>query len=148
VGKPTVMVLINGGAMCLGPVKAMAPAIVEAFYGGESGAMALAAVLFGHYNPTGKLPVTMYPPHYMTDIPLTQMSVSAPPGRTHLHYTGTPDFAFGSGLSTLSGRPSCLRSAPRAPSRRHPFLPLPPSPRAAAHRLTRSLWRAARCTGR
>jgi len=99
VGKPTVMVLINGGAMCLGPVKAMAPAIVEAFYGGESGAMALAAVLFGHYNPTGKLPVTMYPPHYMTDIPLTQMSVSAPPGRTHLHYTGTPDFAFGSGLS-------------------------------------------------
>jgi len=97
--KPTVMVLIHGGAMCLGALKASVPAIVDAFYGGERGAEAIAAVLFGDHNPTGKLPITMYPPEYMYQIPLTQMSVSAPPGRTHMYYSGTPDFAFGSGLS-------------------------------------------------
>lgn len=41
----------------------------------------------------------MYPPEYMFQNPLTQMSVTAPPGRTHLYYTGTPEFAFGTGLS-------------------------------------------------
>jgi len=56
-------------------------------------------VLYGDYNPSGKLPVTMYPPEYMFQNPLTQMSVTAPPGRTHLYYTGTPEFAFGTGLS-------------------------------------------------
>jgi len=97
--KPTVMVLIHGGAMCLGALKDGVPTIVDAFYGGERGAEAIAAVLFGKHNPSGKLPVTMYPPEYMDQIPITQMSVSAAPGRTHLYYTGTPDFAFGTGLS-------------------------------------------------
>jgi hypothetical protein len=108
--KPTVMVLIHGGAMCLGELKDAVPAIVDAFYGGENGADALAMMLFGDYNPSGKLPITMYPPEYLcahTDVtkcavgslPLTQMSVSAPPGRTHLYYSGKPEFAFGSGLS-------------------------------------------------
>lgn len=97
--KPTVMVLIHGGAMCLGSLKGTVPAIVDAFYGGERAADALAAVLFAAYNPSGKLPVTMYPPEYLHQIPITQMSVTAPPGRTHLYYTGTPEFAFGAGLS-------------------------------------------------
>lgn len=97
--KPTVMVLIHGGVMCLGTLKDSVPAIVDAFYGGERGAEAIAAVLFGDYNPSGKLPVTMYPPEYMFQNPLTQMSVTAPPGRTHLYYTGKPEFAFGTGLS-------------------------------------------------
>ncbi|CAK0841633.1 unnamed protein product [Prorocentrum cordatum] len=100
--KPTVMVLIHGGALCLGHLKEGVPAIVDAFYGGESGSEALAAVLFGEYNPSGKLPVTMYPPEYMQQLPITQMSVSAPPGRTHLYYTGTPEFPFGAGLSYSS----------------------------------------------
>jgi len=98
-GKPTVMVLIHGGAMCLGALKDKLPTIVDAFYGGERASEALAAVLFGEYNPTGKLPVTMYPPEYLFQIPLTQMSVTAAPGRTHLYYSGTPEFAFGTGLS-------------------------------------------------
>ena len=41
----------------------------------------------------------MYPQEFLIQNPLTQMSVSAPPGRTHLYYTGTPEFGFGSGLS-------------------------------------------------
>jgi len=97
--KPTVMVLIHGGVMCLGKFKEAVPAIVDAFYGGEKGGEALASVLFGDYNPSGKLPVTMYPPEYMFENPLTQMSVTAPPGRTHLYYTGKAEYAFGSGLS-------------------------------------------------
>lgn len=97
--KPTVMVLIHGGAMCLGTIKDSVPSIVDAFYGGERGAEAIASVLFGDYNPSGKLPVTMYPPEYLYQNPLTQMSVTAPPGRTHLYYTGKPEFAFGTGLS-------------------------------------------------
>jgi beta-glucosidase-like glycosyl hydrolase len=101
-GKPTVMVLLHGGAMCLGELKEGVPAIVDAFYGGERGSDALAAVLFGEYNPSGKLPVTMYPVEYLEQNPLTQMSVTAPPGRTHLYYTGTPEFAFGTGLSYSS----------------------------------------------
>jgi hypothetical protein len=49
------MVLIHGGAMCLGALKDSVPAILDAFYGGEVGADAIAAALFGAYNPTGKL---------------------------------------------------------------------------------------------
>jgi len=52
----------------------------------------------------------MYPPEYLYQIPLTQMSVTAPPGRTHLYYSGTPEFAFGSGLSY-----STWKIAPVAP---------------------------------
>jgi beta-glucosidase len=87
------------------------PAIVDAFYGGERAAEALAAVLFGTYNPSGKLPVTMYPQEFMRDNPLPHMSVSTPPGRTHLHYTGTPEFAFGAGLSYSSWRVDVQRAA-------------------------------------
>ena len=60
---------------------------------------AMADVLFGAYNPTGKLAVTMYPPEFVEQIPLTEMSLTVPPGRTHMYYTGEPEFAFGDGLS-------------------------------------------------
>lgn len=85
--------------MCLGPLQDKANAIVEAYYGGQSGAHAIASVLFGSYNPSGKLPATMYPPEYVKQNPVTQMSVSTPPGRTHMYYTGQPEFPFGWGLS-------------------------------------------------
>ena len=101
-GRPTIAVLLHGGAMCLGDLGDLVPAVVDAFYGGEMGAGALADVLFGAYNPTGKLPVTMYPPEYLEENPITVMSVTAPPGRTHLYYNGTPEFAFGTGLSYSS----------------------------------------------
>ena len=73
VGKPTVMVLIHGGAMCLGGLASSMPSIVDAFYGGERAAEAIAAVLFGDYNPSGKLPVTMYPQEFLIANPLTHM---------------------------------------------------------------------------
>ena len=85
--------------MSLGPLKAAIPAIIAAPYGGEMGATALSHVLFGTYNPSGKLAATMYPPDYINQLPLTDMSLTTPPGRTHLFYTGTPEYAFGDGLS-------------------------------------------------
>lgn len=94
-----VLVLFSGGAMSLGPIKSMVPSIVSANYGGEFGAEALADILFGDYNPSGKLAATMYPPSYVDDIPLTEMSVTKSPGRTHMFYEGVPEFAFGAGLS-------------------------------------------------
>jgi len=98
-GKPLVLVLISGGTMSLGPLKAMAPAVLAAPYGGEFGGVALSDVLFGRYNPSGKLAATMYPPDFVTSIPLTQMGLTVPPGRTHMFYSGTPEFRFGDGLS-------------------------------------------------
>lgn len=102
VKKPTILVLIHGGAMSLGPLKDEFDAIVDAFYGGEMASQAIADVLFGKYNPSGKLAVTMYPPDYVNKIPLTNMNMSDGPGRTHLYYTGTPEFKFGTGLSYSS----------------------------------------------
>lgn len=100
--KPTVLVLMNGGAMSLGSIKDTAPAIVDAYYGGEQGGQAIADVLFGRYNPSGKLAATMYPPDYVNQIPLTGMGLSVGVGRTHMFYTGTPEFAFGQGMSYTS----------------------------------------------
>lgn len=96
--KPTVLVLVNGGTISLGNL-AQSPAILECFYGGEMAASAMASVLFGDYNPTGRMATTVYPPEFVTQVPLTQMSVTQPPGRTHLYYTGKPEFKFGDGLS-------------------------------------------------
>eukprot|EP00663_Eupelagonemidae_sp_cell21sb_P003541 gene3541-5794_t len=45
------------------------------------------------------MPDTLYPQGFIDQVPLTQMSVTAPPGRTHLYYTGKPEFEFGDGLS-------------------------------------------------
>jgi len=97
----TVLVSFSGGAMSLGNgVKV--PAIISAIYGGEAAAPALADVLFGKYNPSGKLAATMYPADYVDAIKLTEMGLTVGPGRTHMFYTGTPEFAFGTGLSYTS----------------------------------------------
>jgi len=85
VAKSAALILVSGGAMSLGELKGSSPAIVEALYGGEAAAQALADVLFGAYNPSGKLAATMYPPSYVSEIPLTEMSLTAPPGRTHMY---------------------------------------------------------------
>jgi beta-glucosidase len=59
-GKPVVLVLLNGSALAIGWAREHVPAIVELWYPGQAGGTALADVLFGDYNPAGRLPVTFY----------------------------------------------------------------------------------------
>jgi xylan 1,4-beta-xylosidase len=102
-GEKTIMVIIHGGAMSLGEDAInRAGAILTAGYGGQMASAAIANVLFGEYNPTGKLSSTWYPPSYVNDIPLTEMGLRVGVGRTHMFYTGTPEFQFGHGLSYSS----------------------------------------------
>lgn len=98
-GKPVVVVLINGGALAIEWIKNNIPAIIEAFYPGENGAQAIAEILFGDVNPSGKLPITIFPSNYVNQISLFDMNMSDGPGRTYRYYKGTPLWPFGFGLS-------------------------------------------------
>lgn len=96
----TVIVLVHGGSVSLGhDAIERSGAILSASYGGAKASQALVEVLFGAYNPTGKLSSTVYPPEYVEELPLTEMSLTEGPGRTHIYYTGLPEFSFGHGLS-------------------------------------------------
>lgn len=59
-GKPIVLVLLNGSALAINWEDQNIPAIVEAWYPGQAAGTAIADVLFGDYNPAGRLPVTFY----------------------------------------------------------------------------------------
>ena len=91
-----VLVLENGSPVALPWCAEHIPAILEAWYPGEEGGTAIADVLFGDYNPAGRLPLTFYasteqlPP--MSDYDLTK-------GRTYMYLKEKPLFAFGFGLS-------------------------------------------------
>jgi beta-glucosidase len=93
--KPVVLVLTNGSALSVTWAKKNIPAIVECWYPGQEGGNALADVLFGDYNPAGRLPVTFY--QSVNDIPPFEDYGMA--GRTYRYFGGEPLFAFGHGLS-------------------------------------------------
>jgi beta-glucosidase len=94
-GKPVVVVLQNGSALGIGWAKENVPAIVEAWYGGAEGGTAIADVLFGDYNPGGRLPVTFY--RAVEDLP--PFDDYAMEGHTYRYFRGTPLYPFGYGLS-------------------------------------------------
>ncbi len=95
VGKPTVLVLLNGSAVAINWAAEYLPAIVEAWYPGQAGGAAIADVLFGDYNPAGRLPVTFY--KSAADLPpFDDYSMK---NRTYRFFTGEPLFPFGFGLS-------------------------------------------------
>mmetsp|Transcript_28390 Transcript_28390/g.76907 ORF Transcript_28390/g.76907 Transcript_28390/m.76907 type:complete len:821 (+) Transcript_28390:115-2577(+) len=98
-GDKTIIVLIHGGTVSLGDEKDKAGAILSAGYGGQAGSSAIANVLFGDYNPTGKLAATVYPPTFVDELPLTEMGLRVGVGRTYMYYTGEAEFTFGHGLS-------------------------------------------------
>jgi beta-glucosidase len=93
--KPLVLVLLNGSALAVEWARDHVPAIVEAWYPGQAGGTAIADVLFGDYNPAGRLPVTFY-----------KSADQLPPfedyemlGRTYRYFQGEPLYPFGFGLS-------------------------------------------------
>ncbi|HOU13897.1 MAG TPA: glycoside hydrolase family 3 C-terminal domain-containing protein [Anaerolineae bacterium] len=95
-GKPLVVVLLNGSAVAVNWAAEHAAAIVEAWYPGEEGGAALADVLFGDYNPGGRLPVTFY--KSVDDLPpFRDYRMAA--GHTYRYFKGEPLYPFGYGLS-------------------------------------------------
>ena len=94
-GKPVIFVNCSGSAIAFGSVEGEYDALLQAWYPGQGGAKALAEVIFGDYNPGGKLPVTFY--RSTADLP-DFMDYSMK-NRTYRYFTGVPQYAFGYGLS-------------------------------------------------
>jgi beta-glucosidase len=94
-GKPVIVVLLNGSALAVGEAKERAQAILETWYGGQEGGLAIAQTLVGQSNPGGRLPVTFYE---STD-QLPDFSDYSMKGRTYRYFTGKTLFPFGFGLS-------------------------------------------------
>ncbi len=94
-GKPVVFVMLTGSAIAIPWENENIPAIINAWYGGQSGGTAVADVLFGDYNPAGRLPVTFY----KSDNDLPGFSDYSMKGRTYRYFNGDALYPFGYGLS-------------------------------------------------
>ena len=106
-GKPLVIVLMNGGALSANWAAQNANAILEAWYPGEEGGMAIAETLAGTNNPAGRLPITFYKSVNQLP-PFEDYSMQ---NRTYRYFTGEPLYPFGYGLSYSSFRYSQLKLA-------------------------------------
>lgn len=94
-GKPVVLVLLNGSALAINWEDKNLPAIVEAWYPGQASGQAIADVLFGDYNPAGRLPVTFY--RSLSDLPrFDDYNITK---QTYRYFKGQPLYPFGYGLS-------------------------------------------------
>lgn len=94
-GKPIIFVHLSGSAVALAPEAEICDAILQGWYAGQAGGEAVADVLFGDYNPAGRLPVTFY----ASDADLPDFGDYDMPGHTYRYFKGKPLFPFGHGLS-------------------------------------------------
>jgi beta-glucosidase len=97
-GKPIVFVMMTGSAIAIPWETQNVPAIINAWYAGQSAGTAIADVLFGDYNPSGRLPVTFY----KSDADLPAFDNYDMKNRTYRYFTGEPLYGFGYGLSYTS----------------------------------------------
>ncbi|KAL2241468.1 UNVERIFIED_CONTAM: putative beta-D-xylosidase 6 [Sesamum indicum] len=106
--KPLILVLTGGGpidvSFAVGDPHI--GSILWIGYPGETGGKALSDIIFGHYNPGGRLPMTWYPESF-TSVPMSDMNMRADPsrnypGRTYRFYVGERIYGFGYGLSYTS----------------------------------------------
>jgi beta-glucosidase len=94
-GKPVIFVNCSGSAIAMPWEAEHVSAILQAWYPGQEGGKAVADVLFGNVNPSGRLPITFY--SATTDLPdFLDYSMEQ---RTYRYFRGKPLFAFGHGLS-------------------------------------------------
>lgn len=97
-GKPVVFVMMTGSAVATPWVSDHIPAILNAWYGGQAAGIAAADILFGDYNPSGRLPVTFY----RSDNDLADFKDYSMENRTYRYFKGKPLYGFGYGLSYTS----------------------------------------------
>lgn len=97
-GKPVVFVMMTGSAIATPWESEHIPAILNAWYGGQAAGTAVAAIVFGDYNPSGRLPVTFY----KSDNDLPPFTDYSMKNRTYRYFTGKPLYGFGYGLSYSS----------------------------------------------
>jgi beta-glucosidase len=109
VGKPVVVVMVQGRPYCIPWMKANIPAILSAFYSGEQGGRAVAEILLGQVNPSGRLAVsvpqspghipTVYDYHPVGRGAYGQRGTPEKPGRDYVFSSPDPLFSFGFGLT-------------------------------------------------
>jgi beta-glucosidase len=112
-GTPTIVVLINGRQLSIRWIAENIPAIVEAWICGEKGGHAVADVLFGDYNPAGRLPVTF--PRHVGQLPVYYNC--KPPKRSYVDMSSKPLFEFGDGLSYTEFEYSNIEIVPKPPAK-------------------------------
>ena len=103
-GKPVVLVLIEGRPLEITWAAANVPAILNAWYPGEAGGLAIADVLFGDYDPAGRLPISV--PRAVGQLPVNY----GQPRANYIDMEGSPQFAFGFGLSYTTFKYSSIRA--------------------------------------
>lgn len=94
-GKPIAFVMMTGSAIATPWESENIPAILNAWYGGQAAGTAVADILFGDYNPSGRLPVTFY----KSDNDLASFTDYSMENRTYRYFKGKPLYGFGYGLS-------------------------------------------------
>jgi beta-glucosidase len=104
-GKPVVVVLMSGSAVAMNWSREHAAALLEAWYPGEAGGEAIADILTGNANPSGRLPVTFY----ASDSQLPAFTEYSMKERTYRYFSGQPLYNFGYGLSYSTYRFSELK---------------------------------------
>ena len=109
-GKPMVVVLIGGSAVTMSRWLDRVGAVVDAWYPGEEGGNAVADVIFGDYNPAGRLPITF--PMAEGQLPLYYNHKPTGRGDDYVDLTGQPLFPFGFGLSFTTFEYAGLRIEP------------------------------------
>ncbi len=93
--KPLIFVNMSGSAMTMNWEKQNADAIIQAWYGGQSGGTAIADIIVGKYNPSGRMPLTTY----ASDTDLPDFEDYSIENRTYRYFKGIPSYPFGYGLS-------------------------------------------------
>jgi len=107
--KPIALILTSGSALSINYAKRNIPAIIESWYAGEQGGNAIADILFGDYNPAGRLPITFYKSiEQLPDFEDYSMK-----NRTYRYFKEKPLFPFGFGLSYTQFEYINLRITPK-----------------------------------
>jgi beta-glucosidase len=109
-GKPVIVVLVGGSAITMSRWLDRVNAVIDAWYPGEAGGEAVADVIFGDYNPAGRLPITF--PVAEGQLPLSYNHKPTGRGDDYVDLTGHALFPFGFGLSYTTFTYSALRIEP------------------------------------